>query len=103
MRHRGREEWRRLLVEGRGETATELARRLGVHPLTVYRWRRTLDQRAREPRSGALARIVELRPARLSADDRFEVRLDSGRRVGVPPSFDEAALERLLRVLEATS
>ena len=51
----------------------------------------------------ALAKIVEVRPARMPCDDRFEVRLIGGRAVGVPASFDETALGRLLRVLEAAS
>jgi hypothetical protein len=70
--------------------------------MTVCRWRRIL---ARDARSAALAKIVEVPslPARLPADERLEVRLGGGRVVSVPASFDEGALARLLRVLEAAS
>jgi hypothetical protein len=50
-----------------------------------------------------MSKIVEVRAAWPPADDRFEVRLPGGRRVGVPASFDGAALQRLLRVLEGAS
>jgi len=98
---RKREEWPKLVArwEASGESAAMFARHVGVNAMTVYRWRRELRTTASE--SGpALAKIVEVRPARLSADDRFEVRLGDGRSVEVPPSFDAGALERLLRVLE---
>jgi transposase-like protein len=102
MRHIRREEWRKLLASAQEETATEIADRLGCSPGTVCRWRRLLAEEARAPRSAAL-KMIELRPVRLAADDRFEVRLAGGRSIGVPPSFDGPALERLLRVLEAAS
>jgi hypothetical protein len=102
-RRRKREEWPKLLArwEASGESAAEFAARVGVNAMTVCRWRRELRGAAEQASSAALAKIVEVRPARLRADDRFEVRLAGGRCVGVPPSFDDAALARLLRVLEA--
>jgi hypothetical protein len=70
--------------------------------MTLCRWRRELRRGAGAEWAGpALAKLVEVRPAALASDGRFEVRLAGGRSVGVPASFDEAALERLLRVLEA--
>ena len=86
--------------EESGESAAVFASRVGTTARTLCRWRRDLRKTATLP-GPTLAKIVEVRPARLVADDRFEVRLADGRSVGVPPSFDAGALERLLRVLEA--
>lgn len=84
--------------EASGESAAVFARHTGTKAVTLYRWRREL--RAAAAAGPILAKIVEVRPAGLTADDRFDVRLGDGRSVGVPPSFDAGALERLLRVLE---
>jgi len=86
--------------EASGESAAEFGARVGVSARTVCRWRREL-KKAAERAVPALAKIIEVRSARLAADDRFEVRVAGGRSVAVPACFDEAALERLLRVLEA--
>src|SRR5581483_6962486 len=104
-RHRRAEEWRSLMTEWKesGESAIGFASRLGVSTQTLYRWRAILEGVPRTARSASLAKIVEVRPAELPGEDRFEVRLTDGRSVGVPTSFDETALARLLRVLEATS
>ena len=85
-----------------GETGAAFAARQGVHEKSLWRWKRMLAPTTRrKPRLPALAKVVEVQAARLPVDDRFEVRLAGGRSVGVPASFDEAALDRLLRVLEA--
>jgi hypothetical protein len=86
-----------------GERAVEFAARHGVHPKSVWHWRSVLAPKVRRQRGPALAKIVEVRATHLPADDRFEVRLAGGRRIEVPPSFDDTALARLLRVLEAAS
>ena len=86
-----------------GESAVEFASRLGVSTQTVYRWRAILEGVPRTATTASLAKIVEVRTARQPGSERFEVRLTDGRSVGVPASFDETALARLLRVLEATS
>jgi hypothetical protein len=101
-RRRKREEWPKLLArwEASGESAAAFAARVGVNAMTVCRRRRELRGTAPQTSNAALAKIVEVRPARLPPDDRFEVRLAGGRCVGVPPCFDNAALVRLLRVLE---
>lgn len=102
-KHRGRDEWRRLVEEWEesGESASEFGHRVGVTPSTLYRQRRMRASAARKHPQAALARFVEVRAARQPSDDRFEIRLIDGRCVGVPPSFDGEALRRLLRVLEA--
>ena len=105
QRRRLPKEWRRLLAEWdeSGESAAGFAGRIGVSAQTLYRWRTALEGPPRGADVAALAKIVEVRTARPAPDDRFELRLASGRSVGVPTSFDEAALARLLRVLEAAS
>ena len=97
---RKREEWPKLVArwEASGESAEVFARHVGANAMTLYRWRRELRSAESGP---ALSKIVEVRPARMATADRFEVRLGDGRSVEVPPSFDDGALERLLRVLEA--
>jgi hypothetical protein len=103
-KHR-RKDWPELVAqwESSGDGAAEFASGLGVHEKTLQRWKQELARAARKQRLPKLARIVEMRPARTPADDRFEVRLAGGRCVGVPASFDREALQRLLRVLEAAS
>jgi transposase-like protein len=105
QRRRRPKEWRRLLAEWdeSGESAVGFAGRIGVSAQTLYRWRTALEGLPRRADVAALAKIVEVRAARPVPDDRFELRLAGGRSVGVPTSFDEAALARLLRVLEAAS
>jgi transposase-like protein len=104
-RHRRQDEWRSLVTEWKesGESAIGFASRLGVSTQTLYRWRAILEGGPRTATTASLAKIVEVRAARLPSDDRFEVRLTDGRSVGVPVSFDDVALARLLRVLESTS
>lgn len=105
MRRRRRDEWRRLVAEWErsGVGADEFADRVGVHAKTLQVWKYKLKRPVPDGRSMALAKIVEVRPSSLTADERFEVRLVGGRRVAVPPSFDSEALNRLLRVLEPGS
>jgi transposase-like protein len=104
-RHRHPEEWRSLVTEWKesGESAIGFASRLGVSTQTLYRWRAILEGVPRTARTASLAKIIEVRTARLPGDDKFEVRLTDGRSVGIPASFDETALARLLRVLEAAA
>lgn len=104
-RHRRQEEWRNLVTEWKasGASASGFASGIGVSAQTLYRWRAVLEGVPQKVARAALAKIVEVRPARMPCDDRFEVRLIGGRSVGVPASFDETALARLLRVLEPAS
>jgi hypothetical protein len=44
-------------------------------------------------------RVVDISPARVPAAEAFEVALPNGRVVRVPPSFDDATLERLLAIV----
>jgi len=100
MRHK-RGDWTKLVARWQesGESAAVFAKRIGVSAATVWRWKQELSKVAVARRE--LAKIVEVRPTLMTADDRFDVRLAGGLCVGVPASFDEAALARLLRALEA--
>ena len=84
-----------------GERVVDFAARHGVRPKLVWHWRKVLTPM--EHQQSAVAKIVEVRPAHLPAAGCFEVRLAGGRSIGVPLSFDDAALVRLLRVLEKAS
>ena len=95
-------QWRRS-----GLTAKAFARSAGVNAgsLTHWAWRLGRDARcagavaqaAGVPRAAALVEIT----AAGGTDERFELELGSGRRLRIPATFDPAALERLLAVLEA--
>lgn len=86
-----------------GESAIAFAGRIGISTQTLYRWRTAVEKTARGAGAVALAKIVEVRAPVSPPDERFEVRLVGGRSVVVATSFDEAALARLMRVVEAAS
>jgi len=102
-----RELWSGLVAQWRssGQTAREFAARHGVNPSTLsgWAWRfgREKDGSSRGrscPEDRPVPRMIELRGYPVD-DERFELVI-GGRRVRVPPSFDEDALRRLLAVLE---
>ena len=93
-------QWRRS-----GLTAKAFARMAGVNAGSLTHWAWRLGRDA--GRSGARATgarpavaLVEITAAG-GTDERFELELGSGRRLRIPATFDPAALERLLAVLEA--
>ncbi len=105
-------------LQASGETVAEYARKRGLNAWVLYDWRRRLGMRE-QPRlassepathATALARSAFL-PVRVSrrhvpvapSSEPLEVVLGSGRVVRVPPSFDGAALRRLVSVLEEVS
>ena len=82
-----------------GKPVSVFAAEHGLDPQRVYLWRRRLG-------GGELPTFEELmvRPAAVraipdAAGNSFEIVLASGDVVRVPPSFDGAALARLLEVL----
>ena len=81
--------------ERSGELVGEFARRHGITPSTFGWWRRELRRLAGP---GNAVQLVEI--SRGEAASGFELRLPNGVMVRVPASFDEAALRRLLGVLE---
>jgi transposase-like protein len=81
-----------------GKSISVFAAEHRLDPQRVYLWRRRLGEAER-----ATFQELIVRPARRSAADTegtpFELVLASGEVVRVPPSFDSAALARLLEVL----
>jgi transposase len=96
--------WRRS-----GRTAQEFARSIGVKAGTLkyWAWRLGHDarkrRRAERPRPRAAARVQPPQFIELIAgaveDQRFELDLGKGLRLRIPPGFEAAALERVLRVV----
>jgi len=109
-RARRRELIKRLLLERDrdGLTLTELSQRSGIPSGTLAGWvtrlRRERQVEAGVESPGRSAGFVEIVPSvggHTASAAPFEVMLKRERRVVVPPTFDESALVRLVRVLEA--
>lgn len=89
--------------ERTGETWRALAARSGMAYPTLTGWVWRLRREQANPKPGAATcGFVELVPKDRAVSDRdgFEVVLRGKRRIRVGLSFDEAALVRLVRVLE---
>lgn len=95
-----------------GLRAAEYCRRKGLHPESFYRWRRVLLRAGAdvgladrvEPMASQAPRFAEVHVA--DARGGFgacaiEVVVSGERRIRVAPGFDEAALRRVVTVLEA--
>ena len=90
--------------EATGETWRSIAARTGINYATLTGWAWRLRRERRDPE-----RIPTNRPQFIelvTTDDRsqtgtFELFLRCDRRVRIDAEFDEAALARLVRVLEA--
>lgn len=83
--------------EGSGLSAAAFARREGVNPVTLKRWREEFAA----PQAGtpAAGTFIELEVGARPGARVFEVLLSDGRVVRVPPGFDEHELGRLLTAL----
>ena len=92
-------------------TVSEVARRHGLTPALLFRWRRELKKSEKkgtpEPAFVPLALPAPPSLSTKSADassrvgdDRIEIVLDGGRRIIVGEDVDTAALRRILDVLE---
>jgi transposase-like protein len=81
-------------VDSSGLSAGEFAARAGVEAQRLHRWRRALGGRG-DTRAPA---FVEIKP--VAAASAIEVVLRSGHVLRVPDGFGEAALRRLVAVLE---
>lgn len=87
--------WRRS-----GLSLAAYARRRGVHPQRMYRWKRCLEGvEAAVPVGTSAFLPVRMAGSASSSSNAFEVLLGEPVRVRVPADFDEAALSRLLGVL----
>ena len=109
--HPSESRYRRILANRRGgESLRALADRRGVNVRTLYWWNQKLLQREREQEPGRTPAVPALVPVTgtegfgltsILAPD-FEVALrGSGHVVRVPARFEDAALRRLVEVLEA--
>jgi len=123
-----RDEWVKRVERWRdsGLTAKEFAAELGINAGTLAQWKHRLAKEKREgkaeqsrrmlapraaserpapPISTALATPLPLIEVQLSAlpGEWFELELVDGRRLRIPPSFDDQPLRRLLRVLQETA
>lgn len=102
-------------VHASGETIAEYARKRGLNPWVLYDWRRRLGASAKpaptsgKPAAGPSAstggaflpvRITQPQTSMPPSAELLEVVLAGGRRVRVPANFDDAALRRLVSILE---
>lgn len=109
-----RAQWREhvLACARSGLSGVEYCRRHGLHPKSLYRWRRALRECGEEEGGDAaeglgdgrgMPAFAEVRmrewvpPAAASA---IEVVLGGERRLRIAPGFDEETLGRVVRVLE---
>ena len=100
MAKRSRAAWTKLVREWResGLTAGAFAMRRQIRPKTLLWWGAKLRREA-----AAVVRpieFIEVAAPLVGASERFEVHLPNGRWVAVPTAFDEAALARLLPIVE---
>jgi hypothetical protein len=97
--------WRRS-----GLTAKEYAGSIGVNAGSLMNWASRLQcRKRRRPAKRGLRVAMAAAPSMIEVvagagsgvgDARFELHIEGGRRLQIPPSFDAAALRRLLEVLE---
>ena len=86
-----------------GLGGAEFAAHLGVKESTLRHWKWQLGHDARRRGKRARPEFIEVAPltsAQLMTGVTFELALPGERRLKVPAAFDEAALRRLLAVLE---
>jgi len=82
-----------------GKPVSVFAADHGLDPQRVYLWRRRLGGAEPTTFQELIVRPAARRVVADAADNGFEIVLASGDLVRVPPSFDGAALTRLLEVL----
>ena len=95
------EAWR-----GSGLELSAWCRREGVEYERVRRWRSQLAVRSRRTATSPAARFLPVRVLESAPSPQaasFELALARGICLRVPAQFDEAALSRLLRVVEASA
>jgi transposase len=95
-------------IDRDGVTVSEIARRHGLSPSLLFRWRRQFKKaKAKEPTKPGFVPLALPAPppssneqAAGSLGDRIEIVLAGGRHLIVGKDVDVAALERVLDVLE---
>ena len=99
---RSREEWTKLVAEWRAGKLSQkaFAKRKGIAATTLSWWICRLGRETRE--RAALVPVEVVADIPVGTAD-FRVELAGGRTLFVPASFDEAALRRLLAVVEGAA
>lgn len=112
MARASRGEWTKRVAEWTesGLSGAEFAAKAGLKEATLRHWKWQLGRERRERRErrarkrpAAAAAFVEVKPAlsaQFVAAEPFELIARDGLRIRVPTSFDDAALRRLLAVIE---
>ena len=105
-----REEWQKRVARWResGLSAEQYASELGINAGTLKFWKYKLGQPAAKPKratvrdekQGNELPLVEVRAAVTAPTTHFELELRGGRRLRVPGTFEDAALKRLVCLLE---
>jgi transposase-like protein len=99
--------WRQLIDQWQrsGLSVRAFCRRQHLAAPSFYAWRRTLRQR--DGRARPATAPVTFLPVHVRADDTdrdgpppLELVLANGRRLRIPPGYDDAHLRQLLRALE---
>jgi len=86
-------------LERSGQSVSIFAADHGIDPQRVYLWRRRLGEAERTTFREIVVRQPAAHFGAVPQDAPFEIVLVSGNVVRVPPSFDAAALARLLDVM----
>lgn len=101
-----RAEWTQRIQrwQASGLTAREFAQREGFREQSLAWWKWKLggavsNSAVSAPTTFLPVHVVDISPPPASAAEAFEVALPNGRVVRVPPSFDDATLERLLAIV----
>ncbi len=111
-RRANRDEWQKRVERWNdsGLSAKQFAAETGINAGTLQFWKYKLKRQSAESaraarrrgRRRSLSSLIEVRPVTVAADSRFEIELNNGRRLRLPPTFDANALKALVAVLEAT-
>jgi transposase-like protein len=94
------------VVEAWRSSGLELStwcQREGLEYERVRRWRSRLATRSQRAQPATFLPVRVLGSEASPEAPAFELELSSGRRLRVPPQFDEASLITLLRVVEASA
>lgn len=81
-----------------GRSAAAFARTEGISPVTLARWQVEFGP---GPSASRDAGFIEVRLDRGSTGEFYELELEKGRRLRIPPGFDALELARLLSALGA--
>ncbi len=97
-RRENRDEWQKRVERwsDSGLSAKQFAAETGINAGTLQYWRYKLRKEGEEsPRATrrrlpqpSVSSLVEIRPASVAPDSRFEIELNNGRRLRLPPTFD---------------